>query len=466
MVLPSMDSVLVEKLEELDSPASVKWSLRPVTPCSTSRYDTRQLVRTSTMKIWPGFSTRRTCMNEIESKCSMPHLEHGWTAETHPEGNVYYSTLASQLPVVTCANLQNVSTLEAVDSCTDQIKALLARTRKHTLLPPDTEIELLIEPEENGECGYYFVDHSNRVLFWLEMCDTGTLQLPEIVSASHLKVVLEWLYWAHVEYFPAPNRASIETLDEVEANFAHGLCDHMTSSVSTFGYSTKQCREIIGVLQSCRRTLHRKETTTVLARLWGTILFHKIMNHHGQEQARLSRDQRILDREDSSGPSHRYANTLLTVFTLGHLRTHSQRLDDVFADDLVNSVQWPLYVAQNLSDWKCEGSVALLFLCIQFTLTSVDPSVRPMFWPSIVVLVCAVITCVVLCTKFKSMVKFSADQARDYLCSIESPRGPYSCRFTPIAFIFALPRALCLCGAGIWFVWYALGCWAISPYST
>lgn len=35
--------------------------------------------------------------------------------------------------------------------------------------PEDTE--LVLEPRESGNVGYYFADHVNQVVFWLGKCD-------------------------------------------------------------------------------------------------------------------------------------------------------------------------------------------------------------------------------------------------------------------------------------------------------
>jgi hypothetical protein len=54
----------------------------------------------------------------------------------------------------------------------------------------DVVLDLMSESPENDECGYYFVDHSKRVIFWLDVFNISTLQVwdfvPGIETSSHV----------------------------------------------------------------------------------------------------------------------------------------------------------------------------------------------------------------------------------------------------------------------------------------
>jgi hypothetical protein len=57
-------------------------------------------------------------------------------------------------------------------------------------LPSDIDLVLEIVPQNDGPiCGYYFVEHKSRCLFWLEEFDAEPLCRPvkAIVSLSHLR---------------------------------------------------------------------------------------------------------------------------------------------------------------------------------------------------------------------------------------------------------------------------------------
>ncbi|KAJ7064625.1 hypothetical protein C8F01DRAFT_1080929 [Mycena amicta] len=418
--------------------------LRPLTSHGTRRYDTIKFVTKSSMEIPPGLFSKP---QPEPAYC----LENGWTAHTHPEGNLYFSR-SGDLNVVTSAFLYDPWTLQTATAWIQRIHTMLLESQ--VVLTAD--MELFIELEDN-DCGYYLVDHSNRTQFWLEPCNTETLELPEV--ASMLQLSAGAFFW----HSAPPCRRKI----------ANHSADQMTSSVSTFGYSAKECGSFLNVLQVCRSnnscalqaerlidlasdTLDSKETTCVIARLWGTVYHQRIWNHYGEEQARLSRDQRILYHagDSEASRSSRCFFVLANALTLGNFRTHAARLDDVFADDLVNSVQWPIFVLRNLEDWKREGAVTALPLPVpEAAILPVTGDVR-------------------LSTRLVSddlrqflyqiqehgtILRRSGPCAhqtnqRDYLCAIELG----SFRFALVALVFALPKALCVWGASTLLVNYML----------
>ena len=57
-------------------------------------------------------------------------------------------------------------------------------------LPSDIELVLEIVPGDNEViCGYYFVEHGSRCLFWLEEFDAAGIceEIKAVVSLSHLR---------------------------------------------------------------------------------------------------------------------------------------------------------------------------------------------------------------------------------------------------------------------------------------
>ena len=58
-------------------------------------------------------------------------------------------------------------------------------------LPSDIELAVEVIPTEEGPiCGYYFINHKSRCLFWLDEFDAGEicLEINAVVSLSHLRV--------------------------------------------------------------------------------------------------------------------------------------------------------------------------------------------------------------------------------------------------------------------------------------
>src|SRR6266436_2159485 len=94
--------------------------------------------------------------------------------------------------IYTDADLYDPGDLAIVSESADQILADLENKAREegVVLPPDIELVLeIVQQDGVSICGYYFVDHSSRCLFWLEqfdaekMCEGNRV----VVSLSHLR---------------------------------------------------------------------------------------------------------------------------------------------------------------------------------------------------------------------------------------------------------------------------------------
>lgn len=87
---------------------------------------------------------------------------------------------------------------------TSAINQLCARPEVHHLLSEDfSDIDIVLnlmqEKPENDECGYYLVDHSARIIFWLDDFSMSALTLwrsvPGPQTLSHISkhaIIFQW----------------------------------------------------------------------------------------------------------------------------------------------------------------------------------------------------------------------------------------------------------------------------------
>ncbi|KAJ7078323.1 hypothetical protein B0H15DRAFT_1001402, partial [Mycena belliarum] len=371
------------------------------------------------------------------------YLPLRWSAQVHPEGQLYFYC-DGPLRVVTEAYLYHPKTLENVCIWIDHIQDLLSGAK--TAISGDIELFIKLEGED---CAYYFVDHSTRTQFWLENSNTEELDLLPVISMSQLRILLEELYWIHVEHFPM-HLASLpdQALEEIIGIFSHGLCDQMTSRVSTFLYTAKDCEAFIGILQGCRGTQH---STTALEHhrqaissrpsdlLTSSQDHNRYITHYGQEHARLSRDQSILYDPTQK---HRWISAVMAALTFTTSNTHLARLDDVFVDSIVYSDRWKCLVTDSLRQWKAAeyGTLSGLLLHLPFLLL---PSQSPILLTiSVTLFGSALASSIILSHKYEPMQGLSATDAMYYLDAIQSS----AFKFQPLALAFSLPKALQLWG--------------------
>ncbi|KAJ6608132.1 hypothetical protein B0H10DRAFT_2303725 [Mycena sp. CBHHK59/15] len=357
------------------------------------------------------------------------YLPQHWSAHVHPEGNPYFSR-SGPLRVVTEDYMYRSSIAESISHWIERIQEILTEKK----VPISENIELFIKVKGH-DCAYYFVDHSSRIQFWLDDHNTADFGLPPVISSSQLKILLEQLYWSHVEHFPMHMTGlSMQTLDDILSVFSQGLCDQMTSRVSTFPYTAQDCKDFVEILQNSRGNLADGHTTWIIARLWSLVDNNKYLTHYGQENARLSRDQAILYDPDQK---YRWISVIFSCLSFKISDMYRVRLDDVFVDHIVYTNQWEKLMSDCLQQWRGStyGVLHLPFLMLGSPLPAVSTVSISLFGSSLM-------SSVFLAQRYEPMQRNTATQAMNYLESIQSPRF----KFQFVALVFSLPKALHLWG--------------------
>jgi len=121
-----------------------------------------------------------------------------WVACVHPEGALYFHNTVRG--IYTDSDLQKQERRCKMDSCVSELLDLAAT--KHQLnLTGGVDIELVVQSfrKRSGEyiLGYYFVDHPNRLLFWVHEQPTEKLfdGVLGVEKKSHIRYALEHQYW-------------------------------------------------------------------------------------------------------------------------------------------------------------------------------------------------------------------------------------------------------------------------------
>ncbi|KAJ7706611.1 hypothetical protein B0H16DRAFT_1634781 [Mycena metata] len=416
----------------------IRGSLRPITSLGGNRYTKTTRVAVSTItKISPGLFT---AAHEPEPE----YLPQFWSAHVHPEGQLYFFR-QGPLRVVTDAYLYSATTAEIVCRWVEVVEGLLSTAG----VVVGTTFELFLQPEENG-CAYYLIDHATCAQFWLQKYNTEDLGLQNFGSASLLKIALEELYWTHVEYFPTHLEGiPAHKLEELGSIFSHGLCDQMTSPVSTFLFTAQQCSVFLKLLQGCKG-LNNGYTTCVIARLFSEINRNRIMTYYGQETARLCRNQYVAYGPE---PKQCWISTAMAALTFQASDIHRARLEDTFVDHMVYIHLWNQLMDDCLKEWRTSAIGALSGLILHSPLL-VLRSPFPMLGPTSAVFLGSALGCsVFLNHKYRPMKGLACTDARDHLESVHSAR--FGFKF--VAFSFSLPRALLLWG----FILLLINCWSV-----
>lgn len=121
-----------------------------------------------------------TLYNSCDFFDSPSYLPPQWSAYSHPEARLYFCRQSAPR-IITEAHLYNPDIMAKVTIFVKKIDKLLVR--KGIALSSNVELFLQID---GAGCGYYFVDHATRTEFWLDPLDADDLNIPPVVSPSHL----------------------------------------------------------------------------------------------------------------------------------------------------------------------------------------------------------------------------------------------------------------------------------------
>ena len=120
----------------------------------------------------------------IENLIRSPPLSFpGWSCHIQPEGKSYF-TLADLPRTVTDVYMANQPVRSRIIRFTAAVcKELQAR---NIAFPESSELFLSPSDDDENACKYYFVDHADRVEFWVDEVNSETLRLRTSASEDHM----------------------------------------------------------------------------------------------------------------------------------------------------------------------------------------------------------------------------------------------------------------------------------------
>ncbi|KAJ2925409.1 hypothetical protein H1R20_g11698, partial [Candolleomyces eurysporus] len=221
-----------------------------------------------------------------------PSLDNrpGWRTFVHPEGTRYFycDSLDNPVPVLTEAWIYEDDVFEELQRYMNAIFAYMkehnvsfprpaqpfqkrdnprksARRKRssgdhweegeHAETPQDlAPVVLVLEFRLTGRVGYYFVDHPNQTLFWLEPFDFTYMLMEVRAQWSDWLVGLQMKshYWYHNELFPHLYELVDDDVDEIDDIVGYAAGDLLAGPHSTVNWNPD-------VLRSLQTMLHRYE---------------------------------------------------------------------------------------------------------------------------------------------------------------------------------------------------------------
>lgn len=281
----------------------------------------------------------------------------GWITCLHPEGAQYF--FHPKKRVFTDANLFDPASLSLME---DNIQTIRDFLRAHGVqLAPDVDLVLDecpdLLPDQSKACRYYFVNHSDRCVFWMDKAESEMFPvmygLNGVTSASHIRHELEAQYWSHCEMFPRSLRVTHDMIDELRDIVLHSLGDLTTSPTSTVSHTVDQLNNMLRVIDGIGNTVGKDTnklsgSSCMLGRFMNILVRGRVYNFHGEPNARLDVHQSMYGDSINRTPLVTVLSPLLFYAPDFHLLG----LCKIYTDGLIRYRGWAEFISKLNHEWQ------------------------------------------------------------------------------------------------------------------
>ncbi|KAF8960343.1 hypothetical protein BDZ97DRAFT_2077571 [Flammula alnicola] len=338
--------------------------ITPAVPNQTKRDERRTKIRKQhTFKY----------IEPLTSVFNKPTPPPGWIRYAHPEGARYF--YHPEKKVYTDADVYDPPILEQMMEVIERLENSIPIGKSlpdHWVLMVDVGYK---KDSDGSESTYYYVDHDERAIFFLDTFDTvdmdSTWEVRGAKTDLHLGYEIQAQYWYFVQLYPSSLELSTSMVSELRDILLHLIGDRMTSPFPTASYTLDDLFKILGLTGELEKNvgpdcvgslsvfgknsgIHVSEAanTIVLARQMYIFYNSRFLNFHGESFARIE---------------HVY---LLT-------------LQEVWVDGIIHHSVWVQSMKKMSDEWWefiFFATVMLTsnvgFLAIQSVDTHVDPNYR------------------------------------------------------------------------------------------
>ncbi|KAJ7109641.1 hypothetical protein C8R43DRAFT_1079700 [Mycena crocata] len=398
----------------------------------------------------------------------------GWTEHVHPEGALYYVHDAKR--IFTDAHLYDDTVFDGFASFLHKIEQFLLDNQ--LVRNPNIDLVLDLTKNANGEfcCGYYFVDHFERIVFWDDPFKLVWLshgrEVHGVTSPQHVETQLRVQFWRNCELFPSAISLTPELIIELRDILAHNIGDVITSPTSTVPYPIEDLLNMLTVVEGMKENVGSDcgGSVCVLGRLMSTFTSQRFYHFHGEPCARLDKTQSVYGCVPQRSLLIKILSPLLFNAPLSHLRT----LEDAYSDEIVSHAPWRRITEGLNMEWQELTLFAtvllnadMAFLAIP-TVDNADHSSRSTgqiaSYVSVVASLGSVIVGLILSRQNRDRKEAEdyIDEAADYLARHYESRF----RFEPLAILYSLPFALLMWGTFAFLVAFLDMCFQASDQTT
>ncbi|KAG2357344.1 hypothetical protein BDR07DRAFT_1420728 [Suillus spraguei] len=386
----------------------------------------------------------------------------GWTTLVHPQGSRYFVNAERVRHPRISLNANILSyiygkqrTFTQMNICDEEIYSDIKYFMDY----------LMRSIRDEMVCCYYFANHRDRCLFWLDEYSPEDIlsECNGVENLSHIRLAIQAQYWKHCDYFPYLCPITQDLIDEVKDMLMYAKCDHLTSRHSTAPFDVIEIRDYISIIDRIKvhspanQSMQRCHAAIVIGR-------NHFINSHGENCVRLAFEQTV----------HPYAPSLLIVAIAPFLFLDPvalvRELHTIFVDNTPSSERWNTFnlnLNGQLQDSTLLATVLLNANVGFLAINSVDVGgrspVQVASYMSLVSSLGSMILGLLLVSHNRTMGQLGTVlQTEVFLSGL----GEKERRLERLAIIYSLPKTLLMWGMVFFFAAFSVHWWSPGDQTT
>ncbi|KAG1900351.1 uncharacterized protein F5891DRAFT_312643 [Suillus fuscotomentosus] len=272
-------------------------------------------------------------------------VQRGWRDFVHPEGpRVYYhhETRVFTDADMRLGKMESKRLLGMAKALKDYAKS---QSDVQARIGDGTELVLELYNEKGRtsiieSCGYYFVDHVKRVIFWAHSytCE------PHVYS-------LESQYWYHCELYPHNRYLPRQVFEELREIIVHANAATTTSDTSLAPFDGNELAKILDLIDRIEGSIDKMHAYSVfvVARFMRLFTKVKYTNFCGQPAWGVDAERSIYYKEGHERETLIFR--LLNLILWCGPRKHYKRIRRVWVDEIINAPRWKDFIIQLDNEW-------------------------------------------------------------------------------------------------------------------
>ncbi|KAF9444236.1 hypothetical protein P691DRAFT_763579 [Macrolepiota fuliginosa MF-IS2] len=296
-----------------------------------------------------------TVLEPLTMRFEAPWEPSGWKSILHPEGQRYF--WHEEKRVITEAYIYTPDIFNEILRHLAKIENFIERMRPSDILGHhDLVLDLSPITSERGgyACGYYFVNHKERSIFWLQAYPASALGvwMPECGHKSklHLKHEIEAQYWTHCHLFPTTLTVDLPLVAELRDTILHNIGDTLTSPTSTAPYSHEDLNRMLSWVNSLKKNLDNLYlgSTCLVGRLMFIFARERFFHFYGEPAVRLNRGVSVYGTVRKRTMLIQILSPLLFAAPLQNLIS----LEKIWVDELMHEPTWKVLINKFNDQWQ------------------------------------------------------------------------------------------------------------------